>query len=86
MRPRWVSDRPQDYPDPTERLERRLLRAAQRHGRALSDREVEDAVCTMLDAGRDEYELPRGCIFMRHGRPCPGAVRGHCSTACDIPF
>lgn len=72
--------------DPQGWLERRLTRAARRHGRALSERELEAVVTAMLDAGRDPLERPNGCIFMRHGRTCPGAVRCHCSPSCDIPF
>lgn len=75
-----------DGPDPAVAMEQRLLRASRRRGRALSERELEAAVTAMLDMGRDEYEHPRDCIFLRHGRPCPGEVRGHGWPSCDIPF
>lgn len=86
MRRRWVNDMADDRPDPAVAMEERLFRHARRLGFMLTNREAEDAAAAMLAARRDPLERPNGCIFMRHGRPCPGEVRGHCSLSCDIPF
>ena len=72
--------------DPLEVLTHRLERVAFEHRVELSAQEAEDAALALFNAPGDPLALDRGCIFLRNGRPCPGASGRECTSSCDIPF
>jgi len=65
----------------------RLIDAHERRGLAFDAEALAVVALTLAEAPRDPLDDPRGCIFERNGRECPGGNRplvGH--LGCDIPF